>query len=70
MHEESTNGDSTRRLAGGERSAPAYLGGGGKVTQKGRKLRPTGAFIAGGERGGWWRAHTSTSTTDVKSVRQ
>jgi hypothetical protein len=42
MSEESTNGSSMRWLAGGEQSAAAYLRGGGKVTQKGRKLRPSG----------------------------
>jgi hypothetical protein len=70
MREESMNGCSTRWLTGGEWSAPAYLDGGGKVTQKGRKLRPSGAFIAGGERGSWWRAHTSVSTTDVEVVQR
>jgi hypothetical protein len=44
MSEESTNGSSTRWLAGGEQSAAAYLGGGEKVTQKGRKLQPLGVL--------------------------
>jgi hypothetical protein len=29
------------------------------VTQKGRNLKPSRAFMAGGERGGWQWAHTS-----------
>jgi hypothetical protein len=40
-----------------------------KVMQKGRKLRPSGSFIGGGDRGGWWQAHTSASMADVEAVR-
>jgi hypothetical protein len=42
----------------------------GKVMQKGRKLRPSGAFIAGGERGCCRRAHTPTSMANVEAVRR
>jgi hypothetical protein len=47
--EESTSGGQSRRLASGECSGNLPQGG-GKVAEKG-KLRPPGAFIAGGERG-------------------
>jgi hypothetical protein len=35
-----------------------------------KEASAAGSFIAGGERGSWQQAHTSTSTTDVEVVRQ
>jgi hypothetical protein len=64
MREESMNGGSTRRLAGGEWSAV------GKSDAKGKEDSAIRSFYSrrrGG--GGWRRAQTSASTTDIEAVR-
>jgi hypothetical protein len=65
---ESANGDLMRWLAGDERSAAAYLGDGERWSKRKMEASATGSFIAGGERGSWQQAHTSTA--DVEAVRR
>jgi hypothetical protein len=55
------NGSSMRWLAGGERSAAAYLGDGETWRKRKKEASAAGSFIAGGERGSWPQAHTSSS---------
>jgi hypothetical protein len=66
MREESMNGGSTRRLAGGEWSAV------GKSDAKGKEDSAIRSFYSRRRRGGggWRRAQTSASTTDIEAVRR